>query len=89
MTKSRPNIERIKTQAEASTKGPLFAKENDLIGGWCVMNVDKPPSQANYKKNEYDIADFVNEENAKFIASARQDVADLIEYIKVLERECQ
>ena len=50
------------------------------------MNVDKPPSQANYKENEYDIADFVNEEDAKFIAGARQDVTDLIKYIKALEK---
>lgn len=45
-----------------------YAKPNDLIGGWCVMNCDKTPAEADYNKGEGDVADFINEETARYIA---------------------
>ena len=83
-TPNRPDVAAIKARAEAATEGPLFAHENDMIGGWSVMNVNKPPSQANPKNDEYEVAEFTTEADAKFIAHARQDILDLIRYIKAL-----
>jgi hypothetical protein len=42
---------------------PWYAQPNDLIGGWCVMLSDEPPS---FGGNE--IADFCSEEVARHIA---------------------
>lgn len=27
---------------------PWYVQPNDLIGGWCIMPIDEPPSQAEY-----------------------------------------
>jgi len=35
-----------------------YVQPNDLIGGWSVMNVDKPPSQIDPSKGEYELGDF-------------------------------
>lgn len=40
-----------------------YARENDVIGGWCVMPVDQPPSGG-----VPEIADFTARENAEHIA---------------------
>lgn len=40
-----------------------YAYENDLIGGWCVMPIDAPPSSG-----IFDVADFIDEDAAKHIA---------------------
>lgn len=45
-----------------------YAHENDLIGGWAVMNVDKPPSECDADAGERDVADFTNERTARHIA---------------------
>ena len=82
---SRPDVEEITVRAEAASKGPFFAYENDLIGGWSVMSVDKPPSQIDFKAGESEIASFVLEADAKFIARAYQDVSELCRYVKELE----
>jgi len=42
---------------------PWFARENDLIGGWCVMPVDEPPSLG-----VPEVADFTTQELAEHIA---------------------
>lgn len=41
-----------------------FAQENDLIGGWCVMPVNEPPSGGFFA-----VADFVSEKIARYIAA--------------------
>jgi hypothetical protein len=41
-----------------------YARENDVIGGWCVMPVDEPPS---YGVRE--VCDFVSRELAEHIAA--------------------
>lgn len=81
----RPNMEGIEARVKAAFDGPLFAHEDDLIGGWAVMNVDKPPSKANFQAGDAEIASFTNEADAKFIAHAYQDVPELCNYIKTLE----
>lgn len=53
---------------EAATPGTWYPKPNDLIGGWCVMNVDKPPSEVD-NKTEFDVADFIPEPAARHIAA--------------------
>ncbi len=41
-----------------------FARVNDLIGGWCVMPVDEPPSLG-----VPEVADFTTRELAEHIAA--------------------
>lgn len=43
-----------------------YAHPNDLIGGWCVMDVDLPPSQA---VGSHFMADSLSEAQARLIAS--------------------
>lgn len=40
-----------------------FARENDLIGGWCVVPIDLPPSSG-----VWTIANFIDERSARHIA---------------------
>ena len=42
-----------------------YVKPDDLIGGWCVMNCDKPPSQADFRKGEYEIGCFMTKRIAQ------------------------
>jgi hypothetical protein len=41
-----------------------YAKPNDVIGGWCVMDVNATPGEA----EKYEIADFISQEIAEHIA---------------------
>lgn len=41
-----------------------FPKPNDVIGGWCVMDVDETPSTA----RRAEVADFIDYPIAKHIA---------------------
>lgn len=43
---------------------PWFARENDIIGGWCVMPVDEPPSLG-----VPEVANYTTRELAEHIAS--------------------
>ena len=49
-----------------------YAVENDLVGGWCIMNVNKKPSQCDFRQawNGGDrlVADFMRREDAVEIA---------------------
>jgi hypothetical protein len=45
-----------------------YPVENDLIGGWSVMTVDKPPSQCDWSKGEIEVASFTGEAVARHIA---------------------
>lgn len=40
-----------------------YARENDVIGGWCVMPVDQPPSSG-----VPEVADFCTKEHAEHVA---------------------
>lgn len=51
-----------------STPGPWYAMRDDTIGGWCVRTTPDPPSS---DKGRY-VASFVTEEDARFIAEARE-----------------
>lgn len=45
-----------------------YVQPNDLVGGWCISNVDKPPSQHNHI-DEFEIGDLLTEEVANYIVS--------------------
>lgn len=45
-----------------------FAQPNDLVGGWCVMPVDEPPSYG-----VMEVADFTTREAAEHIAKLHND----------------
>lgn len=40
-----------------------YVQPEDLIGGWCIMTTDYPPSE---NKGHY-IADFIRKEDAEYI----------------------
>lgn len=44
-----------------------FALPNDLIGGWSVMNCNKRISQVDPDEQEWEVASFTSEEDAKHI----------------------
>ena len=45
-----------------------FARENDIIGGWCVMPVDESPSLG-----VMEVADFTTRELAEHIAAIHNE----------------
>ena len=55
-------------EAKRAGSAPLgvtwYAHPNDVIGGWCVMPVDSPPSKAKVQE----VADTVTEAAARHIA---------------------
>lgn len=46
-----------------------YAKPNDLIGGWCVMDTDATPGES----NRPEVADFTSERMANHIAYLHND----------------
>lgn len=44
-----------------------YAHPDDLVGGWCAMNVDKPPSQARPLAGEFEVCSFTREDVARHI----------------------
>jgi hypothetical protein len=66
----------IHTLAKAAAGGPWYPQPNDVIGGWCVTDVDQQPSQGGCA-----IADFTSEAEARFIAAARSAVPWLLDLV--------
>lgn len=61
-----------------------YAKPDDLVGGWCVMNVDLTPGEISDRgvlwareNNALYIAGFTNEKNAKMIAALHNAANDV------------
>lgn len=52
---------------EAIMNNYWYAKENDLIGGWCVCAIDAPPSQLG------EIGNFLFKEMAEHIAGLHNE----------------
>lgn len=42
---------------------PWYPREDDMIGGWCVMPIDEPPSQGTPA-----VASFIDQKTAEHIA---------------------
>lgn len=42
-----------------------YAHPNDVIGGWSVMNCDKPPSRIDLNLSDREVATFVDEDDAR------------------------
>ena len=53
---------------QTMTAAPWFAKEDDLLGGHCIMSVDRTPLEAG---SAYAVAAFVGEDDAAHIAWMR------------------
>jgi hypothetical protein len=53
-----------------------YARENDLIGGWSILNVDKSPSACDWAQNEIEIGCFLREADAKEIAESHNALVD-------------
>lgn len=60
-----------------------FALENDLIGGWCVSSVNKPPSE--FSHGEHEIADFTLKEHAEFIAAALNHLPMILDRLRMMD----
>jgi hypothetical protein len=54
-----------------ATPAPWFVHPDDLVGGWAVMNVDKPPSQCDHRAGEGEVCNFVREADARLIVELR------------------
>ncbi len=65
---------------------PWYPKANDLVGGWAVMNCDLSPANADYRKGEWDIADFTDEPHAKFIADLANHADDFVRLLRAAEK---
>jgi hypothetical protein len=67
-------------QAEMMNTGYLnyrwYVHENDLIGGWCVMPIDEPPSYG-----IAEVADFLTKECADHIAELHNNWLDTREQV--------
>lgn len=80
-TKDAPTDEQIRALCDAATPLPWYANVDDLVGGWCVQNVDLPASQVNRIDTPHAryIADFVmTDDDAEFIAASRSLVSVLL-----------
>ena len=75
-------LDAIKARLTSATPGSWFAWPNDLIGGWCVRVVDTPPSEG-----PGDVADFIEEADARLIAAAPSDIAALLAEVERLRDE--
>lgn len=68
LVKTRQTIEELRKLRGQALVGFMmntkwYARENDLIGGWCVVPLDLPPSSG-----IWEIADFIDERAARHIA---------------------
>ena len=45
-----------------------YARPDDLIGGWCVMSVDRPPSRCDWWFGLGEVASFAGEAEARHMA---------------------
>jgi hypothetical protein len=68
---------------EAAPQPPWYAKENDLIGGWCVMPMDLTPAESPVPS----VADFTDRAAAEFIAACRVGVEELVAEVRRLRAE--
>ena len=71
------NIDAIKKRLFAATRGPLYAKPNDIIGGWCVRTTDTLASAGSGT-----VADMLIEPDAIFIANVYSNILMLLAEIK-------
>ncbi|GAB4584454.1 hypothetical protein [Nocardia sp. IFM 10818] len=62
--------------AQCSGTGFWFAKENDLIGGHCVMLDDVTPAEA--PRPGLEVASFARQEDATFIATIYTALPDIL-----------
>ncbi len=72
-----PEVSEIRGRLDLASKGPWFAVENDLIGGWCVRTTPDPPSV-----KPGDVADLLSQEDAEFISHAREDIELLLSKVE-------
>ena len=62
---------------EGATPAPWFVHPDDLIGGWAVMSVDKPPSQCDPRAGEIEVCNYLREADARLIVKLRNWFAEL------------
>lgn len=56
------------------TDGPWFLQENDEAQGWCICNVDRPPSRHDPERGDRVVAVFVRRADAELIIALRNAI---------------
>lgn len=64
----RDKIGRKAVDAEALLAARWWPREDDTIGGWCVMTADQPPSMADWQRGELQVGSFLGEDVARHVA---------------------
>lgn len=60
------------------TDGPWYVQENDLMGGWCLCNVNIPPSRHNPDKGHRVIAEtIIRREDAELVCILRNTIWEM------------
>lgn len=69
----------IRRNQEITRKGHInyrwYVKENDVIGGWCVMPIDEPPSWGISA-----VANFISKDCAQHVTNLHNEWRELEEY---------
>ena len=79
----------LRAKVAAATQGPWYANLNDLIGGWVVANADKRSSALDAKRGEHEVADFMDEVNARLVAKTPEAMlllADVWDHLEVVRQ---
>lgn len=74
----------LRRLAREATPGPCYAQPNELVGGWCVTDVDAPPSSG-----ARDLADFTTEADARLLVAMRNALPDLLEALDAKSAEIE
>jgi hypothetical protein len=54
-----------------------FAHENDLIGGWSILNVDRPPSEIDTRHGDREVGTFMTRRAAEHIVTLHNNSLNL------------
>lgn len=76
--------EELRRLTREATPGPLFVHPEDLVGGWCVTNVDAPPSSG-----ARSIGTFVDRSDAQLACAMRNALPALLDTLDRQDAEIE
>lgn len=82
----RPDLDAIEAREHATTPGPWLTDDTDPSGIWTMGETVLGGTIA-YIKYDHQTGDHHPAEDAAFIAEAKQDVARLVSYARLLEAQ--
>lgn len=86
-TITKEKLEEIRKRAEAATGGKWVAEVNDGLMGHRTYYRVFSDIETEYSEVTFLVHKLENEEDADFIANARQDIPALLDYIAEVEQE--